>query len=464
LSVDTSPSGQIKRGRFATIALSLVLGWYVFTWSRQVYGAKAGILSLCLFAFDPNILAHGHLVTTDLYAALMTTAALYHFGQFSVHGGLRRALLSAAVIGLAQHAKLSCIYFYPILAALALIRWIAKWRATRDAGAEFSIKGDFRRGLLWCALFGSVSVMIINIGFGFQGTGMPLARYNFSDSFFRRLQQFPGVSQMPVPFPSAYVQGLDMVKHHDNVGKFVGNLYLEGKLKLNPHDESFSGFTGYFLRAALYKVPIATQILVIFALLSAFPRSQRAGLTFDDLTLLLPIVVYWVQLDFFFKTQVGIRYLLPLFPLAFIFCGRLLKDNPSPRRSYACGALVAGLIVSTLSYYPHFLPYFNEYIGDRKWAYLHLADSNLDWGGNQWYLKEHAKRHPEAVFHPEKPQPGHLVVAANDLVGVAGDPERYRWLRENFEPTDHVAYSHLVFEISPEDFERKVAKQQVRGR
>ena len=40
------------------------------------------LFSLSLYVFDPNLLAHGQLVTADLPAALMTTMALYHFWHF----------------------------------------------------------------------------------------------------------------------------------------------------------------------------------------------------------------------------------------------------------------------------------------------------------------------------------------------------------------------------------------------
>jgi hypothetical protein len=40
-------------------------------------------------------------------------------------------------------------------------------------------------------------------------------------------------------------------------------------------------------------------------------------------------------------------------------------------------------------------------------------------------------------------------VSANQLVGIFGT-ERYRWLRENFRPVDHVAYGHLLFYVPPE--------------
>jgi hypothetical protein len=42
-------------------------------------------------------------------------------------------------------------------------------------------------------------------------------------------------------------------------------------------------------------------------------------------------------------------------------------------------------------------------------------------------------------------------------VGIR-DPERYRWLRENFRPIEHVGYSVLVFRVAPDELRRALAK------
>ena len=49
-------------------------------------------------------------------------------------------------------------------------------------------------------------------------------------------------------------------------------------------------------------------------------------------------------------------------------------------------------------------------------------------------------------MNPTRPTTGLIVVDVNHLVGVY-KPERYRWLREHFEPVGHIAYSYLVYEI-----------------
>ncbi len=51
-------------------------------------------------------------------------------------------------------------------------------------------------------------------------------------------------------------------------------------------------------------------------------------------------------------------------------------------------------------------------------------------------------------------------MAANDLVGIR-DPERYRWLRENFAPIEHVGYSYLLFRVPEERLREVLARPPV---
>jgi hypothetical protein len=62
--------------------------------------------------------------------------------------------------------------------------------------------------------------------------------------------------------------------------------------------------------------------------------------------------------------------------------------------------------------------------------------------------------HPELKHAPRQPKAGTFIISANNLVGVMTDPSDYAWLRENFKPIDHVAYSYLIFNVTPEDLLR----------
>ena len=154
--------------------------------------------------------------------------------------------------------------------------------------------------------------------------------------------------------------------------------------------------------------------------------------------------------NYFFNAQIGIRHVLPVLVLGIIFCGRFLAKPESKFRNYLAVVLVLWVAASTLSYCPHFISYFNEFVPDRKLAYRYLADSNLDWLGNQWYLVQYLHRHPGTLFDPRKPVAGRIVVPVNVLVGVNRDPQEYAWLREHFAPVDQIAYSFLVYDVSKE--------------
>jgi len=452
--LDTSWSGQVKRGRYATIALALLLAVYVLKWSHELYGRNGAVLSLSLYVFDPNLLAHGQLVTADLPAALMTTMALYHFWHFLKLGGKQRALFSAVTLGLSQLAKYSCVYLYPIFFATAAT-YCHFTPATEGArpGRSHSLTWNVCRWLIVMVFFAAVSIVTINLGFDFDGIGTPLSGYTVKDPFFKKLQATPIVGNLPLPLPVPYLQGLDLVKFEESMGQTFGNIYMAGRLRVNHHDGTLHGFPGYYFYAAFFKVPIAKQIIFLVALFGYFSRSgppAARALRREEIFLLVPILLYWVYFNFFFNAQIDIRHVLPVFALATIFCGRFLAAPESKLRSYIAVILVVWTAVSALSYYPHFISYFNEFVPDRKLAYRHLADSNLDWRGNEWYLKEYIRRHPEVIVDPRKPQAGRIVVPVNALVGVNRNPEEYRWLRQHFTPVDHIAYSYLVYAVLKE--------------
>jgi len=51
--------------RLPMIAIGIVLGMFVYLWTRELFGAAAAIVSLLIYSFDPNILAHSQLVASS---------------------------------------------------------------------------------------------------------------------------------------------------------------------------------------------------------------------------------------------------------------------------------------------------------------------------------------------------------------------------------------------------------------
>ncbi len=435
-------------GRVGTIFVSLLLGILCFFWARSLYGKWAGVICFGLYAFEPNILAHSQLITTDIYAAATVTLAIYLFWRFLEAPNFKRALLASLALGLCQIAKYSGILLYPIFVLLVILRY-GSWLVTQLR------QKIYRKFLLaaWVfikygALFLLSSILVINIGFLFNQTFVPLGEYQFQSSFLQSFQKIsPTLNKIPVPVPIPYIEGLDFVMFRERTGDGYGNIYLLGQIQKG------TGFPGYFFVASLLKVPV--PILIIFGVsLWLWLRSFRKEEFFKkEMYLLVPALIYAIYFNFFFNAQIGIRFYLVIFPLCLIFCSRLFRNLPhfSPRQAILAGAAGIYLVASVASYFPNYLSYFNEIVYDRNQAYRYLADSNIDWGQNKAELADFLAQHPDYKFEPTVPTSGTIVVGVNELVGVVGKPEDFKWLRENFSPVGNFRYSYLIYNISPQD-------------
>ncbi len=445
-------------GRLATVMSSLLLGVYVFKWSRNLYGNTAAIFSLFLYVFSPNVIAHSRLITTDLYAALMVTVSVFYFWRFIQSGGWNNALLSAFTLGLSQLAKYTCALLYPIFLAIVLIRYsglIVRLVIRKDIG---ELLRCFKCFFKYVLLFSVVSVALINLGFLYNGSFTPLSKYEFESDAFKKIQQIPILKNVPLPLPYPYLKGIDGEKYHENTGLTFGNIYLLGKLR-ETHGKHFDGFKGYYFFAFLFKEPLAIQLFILLSLTAAVLNRNKRKFIDDELPILLPAFIFITYFSCFFKDQIGIRHLLIIFPLLYVFCGSFFKDWRvfSFKLKSSCLFLCIYLACSSLSYFPHYISYFNEIAWDRKEAYKLLADSNIDWGQTELYLKEYVKKNPETKVNPELPSSGKIVVSVNELVGVYY-PDKYKWLRENFEPVDSIGYSYLIYDVSAEALKKTEKK------
>jgi len=62
--------------RLPTLLGGLTLGLAIASWSKALFGWPGALVSFGLFAFDPNLLAHSGLITTDIFGALFLLLAL----------------------------------------------------------------------------------------------------------------------------------------------------------------------------------------------------------------------------------------------------------------------------------------------------------------------------------------------------------------------------------------------------
>lgn len=221
-----------------------------------------------------------------------------------------------------------------------------------SSGRRFLQADNFRRPIGYLAVFSLISLAIIQAGFQFHDVYRPLSSYQFKSRLFSSVQEKLGaISFLPVPLPYSYLQGLDWVVFEDSTGEGHGRVYLLGERRQG------DGFPSYYLIAVLFKVPIGGLILFGAAVAHLWRKGKWRAFWRNDVFLLVPSLFFFLYLSFFFNTQIGLRYLLPAFPLVFIFCGRLTSDwrGLGARRKILPVLLVLYFAVSSLSYHPHYL-------------------------------------------------------------------------------------------------------------
>ena len=443
---------QFERiGRISTIGISILLGILIYKWSNELFGGFAGIFSLLFFTLEPNIIAHSHLITTDIFAAFAIALSVYCFWRFTNTPNLKWGLISSLCLGLAQLTKYTSVFLFPLLFLIALVQYGPDVYANIRSGNGRAICRGLRLFFGYLILHIAISLIVINAGFLFNKSFLPLGDYQFQSDLFLNIQgKFSRFAGLPVPFPQPYLEGLDLTRFRERTGAGYGAIYLLGDLR------NSGGFLGYFFIASLYKVPIVTQLIVFVAILDYIIRRKKSGFLKKEWYLVAPVLFFAIYFNFFFRAQIGLRYYLVVFPFVLVFIGSLFREWESvfQPKTWLVFAGCTYLILSVFSFYPHHISYVNEIIWDRTKVYRCLADSNVDWGQSEAYLAEYLETHSNAIVEPVEPIEGLLIVSVNRLVGVRGGPEQYRWLRENFEPIDHLAYSYLIYEINLEDLGR----------
>jgi hypothetical protein len=346
--------------RLPIVALGVVLGVFVFVWSRELYGSRSGLLALFLYAFSPNILAHTRLTTQDLGVTLIVFSSSYFFWRYTMRHQLSSLFASAVIVGCGILTKTTAGFVAPIFGVYYLVGALTSNGFGVDARfpwvARLGANQLRKRQLLTAAwigvIFGSVIMAVVNLGYGFQGSfsGIPLVPSAFEKSvlFQLRLSTYGGVF-------------------------FAGDIYEKSLWFI-------------LFPTILLKTPVPTLLLAAVAVtcIAIRRRAREAEI------LIVAAIGVFIGL-FMLLNNLGtiLRYVLPIYPFAFVLIGRLATEELPYRPAIraAGSALVLWYLAGTLSVFPHYLAYFNELIGGPANGYKYLAESNLDWGQDLKGLK-----------------------------------------------------------------------------
>lgn len=345
-----NPFRLMLAARLPIILLTLLFGLVVLGFARDLAGPWGGLVALALYAFDPDVIAHGSLATLDVPAAGLLLTTFWMLWRARLRPRLYLPLAGVA-LGAAIATRMSALPAVPVALLLALLAPITLRDRWRGFGAR--VLAAIGVGLVAVAV---VWVVYLAVD--------PRLRWT-TPAGVTNPGGLRGLAVDLLPLPKAYRDGV-LIQFQFERESFNG--FLLGR--------AYRGSPWYFQPVALLiKTPLGMLALWLAGAVTMLvtPALRRAALY-----LLLPagvllLVAMTGARDF------GTRYVIfmPMFLAVAAGTVTLIRWRWA---WIPTAALVLFVAVSSLRTFPYYLPYSNEAFGGPSKTHLNLHDSSVDWG------------------------------------------------------------------------------------
>jgi tetratricopeptide (TPR) repeat protein len=381
---DGASQRLVFRMRLAAGLLALALSLLIFFAAREWFGTPAALIALALAVFDPNLLAHSALVTTDVGVSLFILAGIYAFYRYVKQPSLLRLLLTGIAAGLLLATKHSGILLAPMLLLLIGVEIQAAPRGTR-ARLALRLSGAF-------AAIVVIGVVVLWAFYGFRYAARPagLVLSTSLAEYVAPLSHFNATAVMAIArlrlLPESYLMGLVDVKR---MAQYYPT-FIFGKVYA-------SGQWWYFPAVILIKTTLGLLALLALSAFAIF--TGCLGKRREVAYLLVPGALY-LAVAILSGMNIGARHLLPLDVMVVILAGGCLAALAASRRRWARIATAVGAafvlahIASALAVFPNDMAYANEAWGGPKNVHNLLSDANVDWAQQLYQVKDWQDRHP----------------------------------------------------------------------
>ncbi len=338
------PGRLLFLARLPMIVLTLLFGLVVFAFARDLTGPAGGVTALALYAFSPDVIAHGSLATLDVPVTgfLLTSTWLLWRAR---DRPARYLPFAGLALGAALATKMSALPAVPVLLTLAAV---SSWRTVPRLGR---------------AVAAAIGVALIAVAVVWAAYLVVDPRLRWAEPAGLPALHGPRALAGWLPLPRPYVDGMrvQFAFEDQTWSTFLFGTYHPGAL-------------WYYVPAALLvKLPLGALALGLAGAVMLVVRLRPAALY-----VLVPTAVL-LAAAMTSTRDLGVRYAIsvPMF-LAVAAAGLVLVERRWVHAAVA--ALVVFAAVSSLRTFPYYLPYSNEAFGGPAETHLRLHDSNVDWG------------------------------------------------------------------------------------
>ncbi|NBP57350.1 hypothetical protein EBU71_12615, partial [bacterium] len=370
------------------IVLLLGLPYIIYSVFYHTKNKSIALISGILYAFSPNIIAHGRLVTTDLIASLSFLIVIDIWIRYLQNQSGKNIFYLILAIAFAFLSKFSTILLLPLifLTGFGYI-WIKYWSYNQQILSKSLI-------LIRDGIIVALGVFVI-INFVYWitmrnmsiDTQLQLVQESFpqdnqiSDITKQTLSniiQFPGLQYF-----GQYLLGQAMVVQRVGGGNTT---FLLGKF-------TNQSFIEYFPLTYLLKENIAIILTLIAIILASiigiikhfnfkiFGKYKTKILNYwYEITVFIMIIIYWF-ISIRGNLNLGIRHILPAVTLTYILIAFGIVKILIPLRfsKVLLSVFLIWYITTTILVYPSYISNLNILSGQNQ-GYQIFTDSNLDWG------------------------------------------------------------------------------------
>ena len=366
----------LARTRTAAAALTLLTALVVFFGTREMFGTGAAFIALTLLAFDPNLLAHGALITTDVGLACFMFLSIYLFYRFVKSPSALRLIVAGTSVGLVLAVKHTGLLVLPMLFLLAFCEIVFTPKREQFGRHALKLLGSL-------ALITVMGFVVLWSCYGFRYAARPNG-LQLNPPLVDYVQGLKPAEAWPISvmsrlhiLPESYLYGLADVK-------LTANYYTSYVLgKVYAHGVWF-----YFPIAFLIKSTVG--VLVLFALSLFVIATRRLNYRREILFLAVPVIFY-LLVALTVGMNIGVRHILVVYVFLYVLIGgaTCVLIRKSRKWAYAVGALLLSHAASSLLAFPNYIAYANELWGGPSQTHKYLTDSNADWGQQLKSVKQY---------------------------------------------------------------------------
>jgi hypothetical protein len=365
----------VLAARLPVIALGLGLLLLIYTWSKSLFGPAAALISLGFAAIDPNLIAHSSLATSDLPFTFCFILTLFFYIRFCrVEGRISHVILTGVALAATLLCKTTGWLLFPILFVLVLVDSFPTKVGYRPGEVSATVGSRLIR-FLGIAV---IAILVVNLVFLFSGSFQDKREIlNAVSPDQNRPLIRATVFFLPDEYAFAFVYNLSESSGSHHPFPF----FLNGKY-------SIEGFWYYFFEALAIKTPLSVLLWTTVCLVIFFRRNPVR----TSILHVIPWMFLLIYFSFFNKLNLGLRHILPVYPIWFILAGAPFQFGFRSPRRWITGILIVCLgwsFAAAARIYPYHLAYFNETIGGPSEGYRYLVDSNVDWGQDLIHLKRY---------------------------------------------------------------------------